>query len=133
MAIHEEVKEAVGNVNYKIGGEYSAIHFAHVLDDARQNVKIVNSNLIRGNDRLQGMLDHATGKMVKGLVEMDMEESKSLVKLDSGIDPISQGHHLASGYHQVNQILPNLVTQYNGLATQVSQLTDLVTKMATKG
>ncbi len=122
MPIHEEIKEAVGNTNYKTLGEYSSLLYQEIMEDKRTMTKAMDEDFVRGRGRVNGGLDSAIVRAVKDLAEPDMAEAKAIVKQDSGIDPTSQGFHLAQTMTQLNQTLPNLMANLGALVPVLQQL-----------
>lgn len=129
MPIHEEVKESVGNANYKIFGEYPATFLAEVLEDKRSLTKAMDEDMLRGRGRMNGALDSLVIRAAKDIAEPDFGEKTGLmglakgnVKQDTGVDLASQGHHLAQTMSQLNQTLPNLLAMMGTLVPALQQL-----------
>jgi hypothetical protein len=106
--LESPVVDAVANSNFKNLGEFPTLHMQGSLEDSRIIGKQQNENLIRGSARLNGALDSLLLRAAKDIVEPDMDEAQSLVKIGTGVDVQSQGHLLGQSIAQLSASLAGI-------------------------
>lgn len=95
------IVDTVANTNFKNLAEFPTLHFQSMMEDGRIIGKQMNENLVRGSARLNGALDSLIVRGVKDIAEPDMAEATSNVKMNSGVDPQSQGYLLGQSIAQL--------------------------------
>ena len=95
------IVDTVANTNFKNLCEFPTLHFQAMMEDNRIIGKQMNENLVRGSARLNGALDSLIVRGVKDIAEPDMAEAASDVKINSGVDPQSQGYLLGQTIAQL--------------------------------
>jgi hypothetical protein len=102
------VVDSVANTNFKNLGEFPTLYFASMMEDDRLIGKQMNENLVRGSDRMNGAFDSLTVRALKDVVELDMAEATSTVKVGTGVDPQSQGYLIAQSIAQLATALSSI-------------------------
>lgn len=113
---------SVINSNFKTNGEFGTRFAMSLAEDFRIAGKQATDNLIQSSNRFNSAMDTAVLRAVKGLVEPDMEESISSVKMDTGYDKASQGMNLGAIIAQLSAAV-SAIQQY----TKTAQTTPPVT------
>jgi hypothetical protein len=106
--LESPVVDAVANSNFKNLGEFPTLHMQSVLEDGRIIGKQQNENLVRGSARLNGALDSLLLRAAKDIVEPDMGEAVSEVKIGTGVDVQSQGHLMGQSIAQLSAAVSSI-------------------------
>lgn len=100
--IDESTFQAVGNANYKNNGEFGSRFAQSLAEDGRIAGKQMTDNLVMASNRFNSAMDAGILRITKGLVEPDQEEAGAYVKMESGIDKVSQSHILGNSLAQLS-------------------------------
>jgi hypothetical protein len=119
MPIFDEFKEAVANENLKVNASYPSQRFTTAtIDFDRVRTQMADNSVERQNE--QNRSYHLlNSRLMKDVVEPDVNEAAALKEIASGISPTSQGYHWANQNQQVNA----------SLATSIHQLESTVSSM----
>jgi len=133
MAIFDEIKEAVANENFKMGAGFPAARLqAQTIDYDRQRTQMGDNAIERQNGQNNDYHILKT-RMMKAVVEPDIESAGAYKEIKSGISETAQGYHFAN---QSQQITGAVATNLNTLTSTVQNLqttmTQLLSLIATK-
>jgi hypothetical protein len=119
MPIFEEFRDAVANENLKVGASWPAQRLQHsTMDFDRIRTRMGDDSVERQNE--QNRSYHIlNARLMKDIVEPDVESAGAYKEIATGISPTSQGYHWANQNQQINA---SLTTSIHQLESTVSSL-----------
>ena len=130
MPIFEEFKEAVANENLAVGASYPAQRLQHSTMDFDRVRTIMADNAAERQNEQNRSYHLLNSRLLKDLVEPDVESVGAYKEMLTGISPTSQGYHFANQNQQINASLTSSIHQLgatiSSLKTMMAQLIELV-------
>jgi len=119
MPIFDEIKEAVANENFKMGASWPAARLQHsTIEFDRVRTQMADNSVERQNE--QNRSYHLlNARLMKDVVEPDIESAGAYKEIANGISATSQGYHFANQNQQINGAVTTSIHQ---LASTVSSL-----------
>ena len=117
QTLEPAIVDTVANSNFKNLSEFPTLHFQSMMEDGRIIGKQMNENLVRGSARLNGALDSLILRGLKDVAELDMAAATANVKMNSGVDPQSQGFLLSQTVAQLGAALSSIEQLIKGALT----------------
>lgn len=111
MPIFQEFTDAVANENLKVGGSWPSQRLQHsTMDYDRKRTMMGDNALERQNEqnRSYGILGT---RLMKDVVEPDIESATAYKEIATGISATSQGFHWANQNQQINASLTTSIHQ----------------------
>ena len=132
MPIFEEFKEAIANENLKVGASNPAQRLQHsTMDFDRVRTAMADNAAERQNE--QNRSYHIlSSRLMKDVVEPDVESAGAYKEMLTGISPTSQGYHFANQNQQISGAVTSSIHQLEAavgsLQTMLFQLASMVKK-----
>jgi len=119
MPIFDEIKEAVANENFKMGASWPSSRLQHsTIDFDRVRTQMADNSVERQNE--QNRSYHLlNSRLMKDVVEPDVESAAAYKEIANGISPTSQGYHFANQNQQISGAITTSISQ---LETAVASL-----------
>lgn len=111
MPIFQEFTDAVANENLKVGASWPAQRLQHsTMDYDRKRTQMGDNSVERQNEqnRAYGILN---SRLMKDVVEPDVESANAYKEIATGISATSQGYHWANQNQQINASLATSIHQ----------------------
>ena len=130
MPIMQEFIDVVANENLKVGASYPAQRLQHSTQDQdRVRVQMSDNSVERQNEQNRSF--HILGsRMMKDVVEPDIESANAQKEIATGVSPTSQGFQWANQNQQVNAAVATSLNQLGStvgsLQTMMAQLVGLL-------
>jgi len=111
MPIFDEMKEAVGNENFKNSASWPSQRLQHSsMDFDRTRVQMGDNSVERQNEQNRSY-SILTARLMKDVVEPDIESATAYKEIASGISSTSQGFHWANQNQQINAAVTTSIHQ----------------------
>lgn len=119
MPIFDEIKEAVGNENFKNSATWPSQRLQHSsMDFDRVRTQMADNSVERQNE--QNRSYHIlNSRLMKDVVEPDIESATAYKEIASGISATSQGYHWSNQNQQINA---SLTTSIHQLQSTISSM-----------
>jgi len=111
MPIFQEFTDAIANENLKVGGSWPSQRLQHsTMDYDRSRTQMGDNSVERQNEqnRSYGLLN---ARLMKDIVEPDIESATAYKEIASGMSPTSQGFHWANQSQQINAAVTTSIHQ----------------------
>lgn len=111
MPIFQEFTDAVANENLKVGASWPAQRLQHsTMDFDRIRTQMGDNSVERQNE--QNRSYHIlNARLMKDVVEPDVESAGAYKEIATGISATSQGYHWANQNQQINASLATTIHQ----------------------
>ena len=111
MPIFQEFTEAVANENLKVGASWPSQRLqTGTMDYDRARTQMADNSVERQNE--QNRSYHIlNARLMKDVVEPDVESAGAYKEISTGISPTSQGYHFANQNQQINAALTTSIHQ----------------------
>lgn len=122
MPIFEEFRDAVANENLKVGASWPAQRLQHsTMDFDRVRTQMADNATERQNE--QNRSYHIlNARLMKDVVEPDIESATAYKEIATGISPTSQGYHWANQNQQVNAALTTSIHQLESTVSSMQAM-----------
>lgn len=111
MPIFEEFKDAIANENLKVCGSWPSQRLQHsTIDFDRIRTQMADNSVERQNEQSRSY-HILNARLMKDVVEPDVESAAAFKEINSGISPTSQGYHWANQNQQINASLTTTIHQ----------------------
>ena len=132
MPIFQEFTDAVANENLKVGASWPSQRLQHsTMDFDRVRTQMADNSVERQNEQNRSYHILNT-RLMKDVVEPDIESATAYKEIATGASPTSQGFHFANQNQQINAALATSIHQLEStvgsLQTMLYQLVSLVKK-----
>jgi len=132
MPIFQEFTDAVANENLKVGASWPSQRLQHsTMDFDRVRTQMADNSVERQNEQNRSYHILNT-RLMKDVVEPDIESATAYKEIATGVSPTSQGFHFANQNQQINAALATSIHQLEStvgsLQTMLYQLVSLVKK-----
>ena len=132
MPIMQEFIEVVASENLKNGASWPSQRLQHSSMDAdRIRVQMADNSVSRQNDQNRSFHILNT-RLMKDVVEPDIESATAYKEIATGVSPTSQGYHWANQNQQVNAALSSSINQLESTVASMQammyQIASLVKK-----
>jgi hypothetical protein len=135
MPIFDEFRDAVANENLKICASYPSQRFTYgTIDFDRVRTQMADNSMERQNEQNRSF-HLLNSRMMKDVVEQDVNEASAIKEISTGISATSQGYHWANQNQQVNAALTSSVHQLESTVASMQamlyQIVNLVQNTST--
>ena len=132
MPIFQEMIDAVSNENLKNGASFPAQRLqTNTMDFDRVRQQMADNSIERQNEQNRSYHILST-RLMKDVVEPDIESAGAYKEIATGVSPTSQGYHWANQNQQINSAVTTTIHQLEstlaGMNTMLYQLVGLVKK-----
>jgi len=132
MPIFQEFTDAVANENLKVCASWPSQRLTtNTMDYDRARTQMADNSVERQNSQNRDYHILST-RLMKDVVEPNIEEANAYKEIASGISPTSQGYHWANQSSQINSsvdvTLNQLGTTLSSMNAMIAQLVGLVKK-----
>ena len=132
MPIFQEFTDAVANENLKVGASWPSQRLQHsTMDFDRARTQMADNSVERQNEQNRSYHILNT-RLMKDVVEPDIESATAYKEIATGVSPTSQGFHFANQNQQINAALATSIHQLEStvgsLQTMLYQIVSLVKK-----
>jgi hypothetical protein len=111
MPIFEEIRDAVSNENFKNGASWPTQRLQHsTIDQDRIRVQMADNSTERQNEQNRSYHILNT-RLMKDVVEPDIESANAYKEIATGMSPTSQGYHWANQNQQINGAVTTSIHQ----------------------
>lgn len=119
MPIFEEFRDVVANENLKVGASWPAARLQHsTIEQDRIRTQMADNSTERQNEQNRSF-HILNSRLMKDVVEPDIESANAFKEIATGVSPTSQGYHWANQNQQVNAAMTTSIHQ---LETTVSSM-----------
>ena len=130
MPIMQEFIDVVANENLKICASYPSQRLqTNTMDYDRMRQQMADNSVERQNDQNRSYHILST-RLMKDVVEPDIESATAYKEIATGVSPTSQGYHFANTMQEVNSAatvsINQLASTLSSMNTVLSQLVGLV-------
>jgi len=134
MPIFQEFTDAVANENLKNGASYPSQRLqTNTMDFDRVRQQMADNSVERQNEQNRSYHILST-RLMKDVVEPDIESAGAYKEIATGVSPTSQGYHWANQSQQINSSVATTVNQLGttlgNMNTLLYQIVSLVSKKA---
>jgi len=128
MPIFQEVTDAVTNENFKVGASWPAQRLQHnTMDFDRIRTQMADNSVERQNEQNRSYHILNT-RLMKDVVEPDIESAGAYKEIASGVSPTSQGYHWANQNQEINGAVTSSMNQLEStVANLQSMLYQIIT------
>jgi hypothetical protein len=122
MPIFEEFRDAVANENLKVGASWPAQRLQHsTMDFDRVRTQMADNATERQNE--QNRSYHIlNARLMKDVVEPDIESAGAYKEIATGLSPTSQGYHWANQNQQINAALTTSIHQLESTVSSMQAM-----------
>jgi len=119
MPIAQEIIDAVANENFKLGASWPAQRLqTNTMDYDRMRTQMSDNSVERQNE--QNRSYHIlNSRLMKDVVEPDIESANAYKEIATGVSPTSQGYHWANQNQQINGAV---TTSANQLSASIANI-----------
>lgn len=111
MPIFEEIRDAVANENFKNGVSWPTQRLQHsTIEQDRIRTQMADNSTERQNEQNRSF-HILNSRLMKDVVEQDIEEANAYKEIATGVSPTSQGYHWSNQNQQVNASLTTSIHQ----------------------
>jgi len=111
MPIFQEFTDAVANENLKVCASWPSQRLTHsTMDFDRVRTQMADNSVERQNEQNRSYHILNT-RLMKDVVEPDIESASAYKEIASGISPTSQGFHWANQSQQINAAVTTSIHQ----------------------
>jgi len=130
MPIAQEFIDAVANENLKNGASYPAQRLqSQTMDYDRMRQQMADNSVERQNDQNRGY-HILSSRLMKDVVEPDIESANAYKEIATGVSPTSQGYHAANTMLEVNSAATVSINQLGStigsMNTMLNQIVGLL-------
>lgn len=119
MPVFPEFIEAVANENLKVGASWPSQRLqTNTMDFDRARAQMADNSVERQNEQNRSYHLLST-RLMKDVVEPDIESATAYKEVATGISPTSQGYHFANQNQEINA---SFATSLNQMQSTVSSL-----------
>ena len=128
MPIFQEVTDAVTHENFKVGASWPAQRLQHnTMDFDRIRTQMADNSVERQNEQNRSYHILNT-RLMKDVVEPDIESAGAYKEIASGVSPTSQGYHWANQNQEINGAVTSSMNQLEStVANLQSMLYQIIT------
>jgi hypothetical protein len=119
MPIFQEVTDAVANENFKVGASWPSSRLQHSTMDFDRKRTMMGDNAIERQNEQNRSYSLLTSRLMKDVVEPDIESANAYKEIATGISSTSQGYHWANQNQQINA---SVTTSIHQLETTVASM-----------
>ncbi len=119
MPIFQEFTDAVANENLKVGASWPAQRLQHSTMDYDRLRTMMGDNAVERQNEQNRSYHILNARLMKDVVEPDIESANAYKEIATGMSPTSQGYHWANQNQQINAALTTSIHQ---LETTVSSM-----------
>ena len=119
MPIFQEVTDAVANENFKVGASWPSSRLQHSTMDFDRKRTMMGDNAIERQNEQNRSYSLLTSRLMKDVVEPDIESANAYKEIATGISSTSQGYHWSNQNQQINA---SLTTSIHQLGTTVASM-----------
>ena len=132
MPIFQEFTDAVANENLKVGASWPAQRLqTNTMDFDRVRQQMADNSVERQNEQNRSYHILST-RLMKDVVEPDVESAGAYKEIATGVSPTSQGYHWANQNQQINSAVTTTIQQLQStlanMNTMLYQVVGLVKK-----
>jgi len=128
MPIMQEFIDVVANENLKVGASWPAQRLQHsTMDFDRIRTQMADNSVERQNEQNRSYHILNT-RLMKDVVEPDIESAGAYKEIATGVSPTSQGFHWANQNQEVNAAVS---TSLNQLGSTVGSLQAMLAQLVT--
>ena len=132
MPIFQEFTDAVANENLKVGASWPSQRLqTNTMDFDRVRQQMADNSVERQNEQNRSYHLLST-RLMKDVVEPDIESAGAYKEIATGVSPTSQGYHWANQSQQINSAVATTINQLgstlSSMNTMLYQLVALVKK-----
>lgn len=122
MPIFQEFTDAVANENLKVGASWPAQRLQHsTMDFDRIRTQMGDNSVERQNE--QNRSYHIlNARLMKDVVEPDVESAGAYKEIATGMSPTSQGFHWANQNQQINASLATTIHQLEATVSSMQAM-----------
>lgn len=132
MPIFQEFTDAVANENLKVGASWPAQRLQHSTMDYDRLRTMMGDNAIERQNEQNRSYHILNARLMKDVVEPDVESAGAYKEIATGISATSQGYHWANQNQQINASLATTIHQLeatvSSMQTMLYQLIGMVKK-----
>lgn len=122
MPIFQEFTDAVANENLKVGASWPAQRLQHsTMDFDRVRTQMADNSVERQNEQNRSYHILNT-RLMKDVVEPDIESAGAYKEIATGISPTSQGYHWANQNQQINASLTTTIHQLESTVASLQSM-----------
>lgn len=111
MPIFEEIRDAVSNENFKNGVSWPTQRLQHsTIEQDRIRTQMADNSTERQNEQNRSF-HILNSRLMKDVVEQDIEEANAYKEIATGVSPTSQGYHWSNQNQQINASLTTSIHQ----------------------
>jgi hypothetical protein len=111
MPIFQEFTDAVANENLKVGASWPAQRLQHSTMDFDRLRNMMGDNAIERQNEQNRSYHILNARLMKDVVEPDVESASAYKEIATGMSPTSQGFHWANQNQQINASLATTIHQ----------------------
>lgn len=127
MPIFQEVTDAVANENFKNGVSFPAQRLQHSEMDFDRVRQLMADNALERQNEQNRTYHILNARLMKDVVEPDIESASAYKEIANGVSPTSQGYHWANQNQQINGAVTTSISQ---LETTVSSMQAMLYQIA---
>jgi len=132
MPIFQEFTDAVANENLKVGASWPSQRLqTNTMDFDRVRQQMADNSVERQNEQNRSYHILST-RLMKDVVEPNIEEANAYKEIATGVSPTSQGYHWANQNSQINSAVTTTIHQLEStlasMNTMLYQIVGLVKK-----
>lgn len=127
MPIMQEFIDAVANENLKVGASWPSQRLQHsTMDYDRMRTQMADNSVERQNEQNRSYHILST-RLMKDVVEPDIESANAYKEIATGVSPTSQGYHFANQNQEINGAVASSLSQ---LGSTVSSMQAMLYQIA---
>ena len=119
MPIFEEFRDAIANENLKVGGTWPAQRLQHSTMDFDRARTAMGDNSVERQNEQNRSYHILNARLMKDVVEPDVESATAYKEIASGMSPTSQGYHWSNQNQQINA---SVTTSIHQLESTISSM-----------
>ena len=111
MPIFQEVTDAVTNENFKMGVSWPAARLQHSTIEWDRMRTMMGDNSIERQNEQNRSYHILNARLMKDVVEPDIESANAYKEIATGVSPTSQGYHWSNQNQQINAAVTTSIHQ----------------------
>ena len=128
MPIMQEFIDVVANENLKVGASWPSQRLQHsTMDFDRIRTQMADNSVERQNEQNRSYHILNT-RLMKDVVEPDIESASAYKEIATGVSPTSQGYHFANQNQEINGAVSSSISQ---LGSTVASLQSMMAQLIT--